>query len=148
MDENLQRPKGLETGKAKHLGYWTALIFLLISVQAQAATDLWQAWPYITDSPTITVSWDGQEGAVRYNVKMISKFPVQEWQQAIMGLTATFTMPRTGFYIFAVQACPEEGDCSDWTYSDGVGSVITGAGGILIAQPWMVYRRLAAPVPK
>ena len=123
------------------------LIVLLWTAQAQAATDLFQAWPYITDSPTITVTWSGQEGAVRHDVKMISKFPTQEWTQTVTGLTATFTMPRTGFYTFAVRACPATGDCTAWSNSDGVGSVVTGAGGTLIAQPWIVYRRLAAPIP-
>jgi hypothetical protein len=122
------------------------LIVLLWTAQAQAASELWQAWPYVFDTPSITITWSGQEAAVRHEVKMISKFPTQEWTQSVTGLTATFTMPRTGFYTFAVRACSAT-ECSAWTYSDGVGSVITGAGGVLIAQPWMAYRRLSAPIP-
>lgn len=124
------------------------LIMALSVGSASAASELWKAWPYVLDVPTITVAWSPQEGVDHHEVKMISKYPAQEWIQTVSGstLSITFTMPRTGFYFFAVRACPAVGECTAWTYSDGAGAVIIGANGEFIPQAWIAYRRLSAPI--
>lgn len=106
---------------------------------------LWQAWVYETDNSTITVAWDAVEGASYYEVKTISKYPTQEWTKTVSTTTASLSRPRAGLFRFAVRACPAvgTGDCSDWAYSDGPGSVLTKLDGQTVSQPWGVFWRLS-----
>lgn len=123
------------------------ILVLAIHTGARAATTLLESWLYVSDEPAIKMAWDAVEGAARYEVKMVSMYPAQEWQQSVTGLEATFQKPRTGLFNFAVRAC-DESDCSPWTWSNGVGATVVKASGETIQQPWMAFLRLSAPVIK
>lgn len=115
---------------------------VLLAVQASAASVLWQAWIYETDNPAITVAWDPVEGATSYEVKTISKYPVQEWVASVTGTTATLARPRSGLFRFGVRACNPDG-CSDWSFSDGPAAKLTRLDGVEVNQSWGVFWRLS-----
>jgi len=123
-------------------------LLLLPAGKALGASVLWQAWIYETDNQTITVAWDSVEGAERYEVKLVSKYPTQEWVQTVVGTTATFTRPRSGLFRFAVRACRVTTNpaCSDWADSDGPTAQLTQLDGQMVNKPWGIFWRLASPV--
>lgn len=123
-------------------------MLILPAGKALGASVLWQAWIYETDNQTITVAWDSVEGAERYEVKLVSKYPTQEWVQNVVGTTATFARPRSGLFRFSVRACSPAADptCSDWTDSDGPNARLTQLDGQMVNKPWGIFWRLASPV--
>lgn len=121
------------------------VLVLLLHTGAQAATTLLESWLYVSDDPAIKLAWDAVEGAARYEVKMVSMYPAQEWAQTVTGLEATFQKLRGGLFNFAVRAC-DASECSPWTWSNGVGATVVKASGETIQQPWIAFFRLSAPV--
>ena len=119
---------------------------------AHGTTVLYEAWIYETDELSITIAWEAVPDATYYEVRMESLHPLSDkWRQNVTGLQATFARPGVGLFRYYVRACrmlDGQPDCSEWTRSDGPGSIITKADGQIISQPWMSLFRLAPPIIK